>query len=170
MHISSCVSKKKVELLWSLDRRRCRAKTLMYPITQKVLKVSTPNVLVAHHDKMQLQGKEHNSESCSFATFLILSRMMAPDEHWYRMRCSCFTCKYMYHCALAESGQGNVHFTGNMIIWTKSHKRDRYVRISNCNLLLCSTLHYISIYTVWDRTPDINAFLSHNNIEKKYVR
>ena len=42
----------KKKLLCSLDRRchRC-AKTLMQPITQKVLKVSTPGVL-AHHDKM----------------------------------------------------------------------------------------------------------------------
>ena len=43
--ISLSVTKKKVKLLWSLGRRRCHhAKTVMLPITQKVLKISTPTL------------------------------------------------------------------------------------------------------------------------------
>ena len=38
----------------------------MYPITQNVSKVSTPNTKNAHHDKVQLQDKGHDSENYSF--------------------------------------------------------------------------------------------------------
>ena len=46
--------------------------------------------ILVHHDKMQLKGKGHNSESYNFAKYIIishahfyikiLSRMMAPDR------------------------------------------------------------------------------------------
>ena len=51
--------------------------------------------ILAHLDKVQLQGKGHNSESENFGVMppFPLSRTMAPDRlaKWYRMWCSCFT-------------------------------------------------------------------------------
>ena len=71
------------------NRRRChrpRAKTLMQPITQKSTQsINTKLGILAHHDKVQLQDKGHNSESCSFRVMTLfnlffLSRMIVPDR------------------------------------------------------------------------------------------
>ena len=55
----------------SLDHYR-RAKTLIYPITHKVLKVSTPDLeILAHHDKVQSKDKIYYDILVDVSKFLV---------------------------------------------------------------------------------------------------
>ena len=82
----------KVELLWSLDRHRAKTYVAHYSSNIKGI-----NTKLAHHDKMQLQNKGHNSDSDSFGVMPLfylkfLNRMMAlKDENRYCMQCSCLS-------------------------------------------------------------------------------
>ena len=53
--------------------------------SKSTLGISTKLGILAHHDKVQWQGKGYNSESCSFGVmpffnWIFLSRMMAPER------------------------------------------------------------------------------------------
>ena len=80
--------KEKVKLLWYLDcsRRnscRCHAKT---HYLKSIKGINTKLGILAHHDKMQLQDKEHNSDSYHFGVMSLFNLNFKvewwPPERW----------------------------------------------------------------------------------------
>ena len=74
----------KIKLFWFLDRCCCLGCCKNFNVahySKNIEDIHTKLAILAHHDKMQLQDKGHNSESCSFGVMShFLIRMMASDR------------------------------------------------------------------------------------------
>ena len=80
-HFQPACFKEKVKLFRSLGHHHHHRAKAHY--SKSIKGINTKLVILAHHEKVQLQDKGHNSESYSFKVmplFNILSRMMAPDR------------------------------------------------------------------------------------------
>ena len=98
LHILACLFQRKslafvITRSWSLSSY----KNLNAAHYSKSIKgINTKLGILAHHDKVQLQDKEHNSESYSFGVMplfnwiFLLERWPLTQECCYRMQCSCW--------------------------------------------------------------------------------